>query len=190
MTATLTASKRSSIGKGAARKLRAAEQIPGVIYGHSREPQPLAVNSRELGRLLDRIAAETTVVELDIDGAVSRTLIREIQRHPFKRQVLHIDFLELVAGEKVTVDLPIVLVGTSTGVRNSGGVLDQILREIRVEVDPANMPSHIEMDVSELDLNDSLHVRDLKVPEGVDVLEDGDMTICVVAPPRQVANAA
>ncbi|HEY7877398.1 MAG TPA: 50S ribosomal protein L25 [Gemmatimonadaceae bacterium] len=190
MAITLSASKRSTIGKGAARKLRSADMIPGVIYGHSREAQPVAVSTRELGRLLDRIAAETTVVELDIDGTVSRTLIREIQRHPFKREVLHIDFLELVAGEKVTVDLPILLVGTSTGVRNSGGVLDQILREISVEVDPANMPTHIEVDVTELDLNDSIHVRDLKVPEGVEVLVEGDATVCVVAPPRMEAEVA
>lgn len=188
MPATLSATKRSTIGKGAARKLRAADMIPGVMYGHGQAAQSLAISTRELGRLLDRIAAETTVVELDVEGTVTRTLIREIQRHPFKRDVLHIDFLELVAGEKVTVELPILLVGTSTGVRNSGGVLDQILREISVEVDPANMPTHIEVDVTELDLNDSIHVRDLKVPEGVEVLEEPNATVCVVAPPRMEAE--
>lgn len=184
MTATLSASKRSDTGKGAARKLRAAQMIPGVIYGHNREPLALSMSSRELDRLLDRIAAETTVVELTIDGAMSRTLIREIQRHPFKREVLHVDFLELVAGEKVTVDLPIVLVGTPEGVRTSGGILDQILREISIEVDPVNMPSHIELDVSQLGINDSLHVSDLKVPEGVEILVDAESTVCVVAPPH------
>ena len=118
MTATLSASKRTDTGKGAARKLRAAQLIPGVIYGHNREPLALSMSGRDLDRLLDRIAAETTVVELTIDGTMSRTLIREIQRHPFKREVLHVDFLELVAGEKVAVDLPIVLVGTPAGVRD------------------------------------------------------------------------
>ena len=184
MTAILSASKRTDTGKGAARKLRAAQMIPGVIYGHSREPLSLAMSSRELGRLLERIAAETTVVELNIDGTVSRTLIREIQRHPYKREVLHVDFLELVAGEKVTVDLPIVLVGTPEGVRSSGGILDQIMREISVEVDPVNMPTHLELDVSALDINDSLHVSDLKVPDGVEVLEDAEATVCVVSPPH------
>ncbi|MGH7647157.1 MAG: 50S ribosomal protein L25 [Gemmatimonadaceae bacterium] len=184
MTATLSASKRTDTGKGAARKLRAAQMIPGVIYGHNREPLALSMSTRELGRLLERIAAETTVVELMIDGTMSRTLIREIQRHPFKREVLHVDFLELVAGEKVTVDLPIVLVGTPEGVRTSGGILDQILREISIEVDPVNMPSHIELDVSALGINDSLHVSDLKVPEGVEILIDAEATVCVVAPPH------
>ncbi|HEV2179161.1 MAG TPA: 50S ribosomal protein L25 [Gemmatimonadaceae bacterium] len=184
MTATLSASKRSDTGKGAARKLRAAQMIPGVIYGHNREPLALTMSGRELDRLLERIAAETTVVELMIDGTMSRTLIREIQRHPFKREVLHVDFLELVAGEKVTVDLPIVLVGTPEGVRADGGILDQILREISVEVDPVDMPSHIELDVSALGINDSLHVSDLKVPEGVELLIDAEATVCVVSPPH------
>jgi large subunit ribosomal protein L25 len=184
MTAILSASKRTAVGKGAARKLRAAQMIPCVIYGHNRDPLALSVASRDLDRLLDRIAAETTVVELTIDGTMSRTLIREIQRHPFKREVLHVDFLELVAGEKVTVDLPIVLVGTPEGVRSSGGILDQILREISIEVDPVNMPSHVELDVSGLGINDSLHVSDLKVPEGVEVLADAEATVCVVSPPH------
>ncbi|HEX6808983.1 MAG TPA: 50S ribosomal protein L25 [Gemmatimonadaceae bacterium] len=184
MTATLSASKRSDTGKGAARKLRAAQMIPGVIYGHNREPLALSMSGRDLDRLLERIAAETTVVELTIDGTMSRTLIREIQRHPFKRDVLHVDFLELVAGEKVTVDLPIVLVGTPEGVRSEGGILDQILREVSVEVDPVNMPSHIELDVSALGINDSLHVSDLKVPEGVELLIDAEATVCVVSPPH------
>lgn len=184
MTATLSASRRSDVGKGAARKLRAAQMIPGVIYGHNREPLALSVSGRDLDRLLERIAAETTVVELTIDGTMSRTLIREIQRHPFKREVLHVDFLELVAGEKVTVDLPIVLVGTPEGVRSDGGILDQILREVSVEVDPVNMPSHLELDVSALGINDSLHVSDLKVPEGVELLIDAEATVCVVSPPH------
>lgn len=188
-TAHLSATKRSESGKGAARKLRNAQMIPGIIYGHNREPQMLAVNGRDLERMLERVSAETTVVELDLEGTTARTLIREIQRHPFKRQILHIDFQELVAGEKVTVDLPVVLVGTPAGVRNAGGVLDQILREIRVEVDPSNIPNHIDLDVSALDLNESLHVRDLQVPAGVEVLEDEDATICVVAPPRVEAEA-
>jgi large subunit ribosomal protein L25 len=150
----------------------------------------LALNGRELGRLLERVSAETTVVELDIEGTTARTLIREIQRHPFKRQILHIDFQELVAGEKVTVNVPVVLVGTPAGVRNSGGVLDQILREVQVEVDPSNIPNHIDVDVSGLEVNASIHVSDLKVPAGVEVLDEADATICVVAAPRVEAEAA
>jgi large subunit ribosomal protein L25 len=188
-TANLSAKKRTDSGKGAARKLRSAQQIPGIIYGHNREPQMLALDWRELERMLERVSPETTVIELDIDGTTSRTLIREIQRHPFKRQVLHVDFLELVAGERVTVDVPVVLVGTPAGVRSSGGILDQILREVTVDVDPSNIPNHIELDVSALEVNESLHVANLVVPAGVEVQDDPDATICVVAAPRVEAEA-
>jgi large subunit ribosomal protein L25 len=189
-TATLSARVRTDIGKGAARKLRSAKQVPGVIYGHKRAPQALALDERELERMLDRVSAETTVVELNIDGSTSRTLIRDIQRHPFKRQILHVDFLELVAGELVTVNVPVVVVGSPLGVRTAGGVLDQIMREVSVEVDPSNIPNHVDVDVTELDLNDSLHVSDLKVPDGVRVLDDAEATVCVVVPPRVEAEPA
>jgi large subunit ribosomal protein L25 len=189
-TEVLIAHPRTETGKGAARKLRAAKQVPGIVYGHKREPQSLALDARDLQKMLDRVSADTTVFELRIDGGSSRTLIRDIQRHPFRREILHIDFQELVAGELVTVDIPIVLVGTPVGVRLSGGMLDVVLRTISVEVDPANIPNHIDVDVSNLDLHQSIHVRDLTLPPGVEVLENEDETICVVAPPRAEVEAA
>jgi large subunit ribosomal protein L25 len=183
-TATLNATARSATGKGAARKMRGAQQVPGIIYGHGRSPQPLAIDLRDLQKLLDRYSADTTVVELSIDGATARTLIRDIQRHPYRPQILHVDFQELVAGELVTIDLPIHLTGIPNGVRVDGGTLDQVLREITIEVDPSNIPSHVELDVTALEINDSLHVSDLKLPDGVTVLTELDQTVCVVAPPR------
>jgi large subunit ribosomal protein L25 len=186
--AQLKASPRSDTGKGAARTLRSEGMIPAVIYGHAREPQPLAIEQRELERLLSHISAESTVIELALDGATARTLIREIQRHPYKRQILHVDFQELVAGEKVTVNVPIVLVGTAEGVRAEGGILDQTMRELAIHVDPSDIPSHIEVDVSGLTIGKSVHVSDLNLPEGVEVLDDEDTTICVVSAPRAVVE--
>src|SRR5918996_323187 len=182
-TASLTATPRSDVGKGAARKLRSTARIPGVIYGHHREAQSLAIDARELEKLLGQIAPGTTVVELNLEGRVSRTLIREIQRHPFKRQVLHIDFQELVAGEKITVNVPILLIGTAAGVKD-GGTVEEVMREVSIEVDPANIPNHFEIDISALGINDSVHVSDIKVPEGVEILDDLEATVAVVAPPR------
>jgi large subunit ribosomal protein L25 len=184
-TASLAATPRSATGKGAARSLRRDGQVPAVIYGHAREAQSLAINTRELERLLNRVSAETTVIELSLDGRVTRTLIREIQRHPFKRTIIHIDFQELVAGEKVTVDVPIVIVGTAAGVRE-GGILDQVMRELSVEVDPVNIPNHIDVDVSSLTIGHSVHVSDLVLPEGVTVLDDPDATVAVVSAPKVV----
>jgi large subunit ribosomal protein L25 len=188
-TATLTATPRAETGKGVARKLRAAGQVPAVIYGHNREAQSLAIDARELDRLLARISAANTVVELSLEGgATSRTLIREIQRHPFKRQVLHVDFQELVAGETVTVKVPLVLVGTANGVRNGGGVLDQVLYSLEVQADPANIPNHIDVDVTNLAMGHSLHVSELTLPAGLEVLTDESATVCAVVAPRAVVE--
>jgi large subunit ribosomal protein L25 len=184
--ASLTATARATSGKGAARSLRREGSVPAVIYGHAREAQSLAVPSRDLEKLLGTIAAGSTVVELAIDGKTSRTLIREIQRHPFKRHVLHVDFQELVAGEKITVMIPLVLHGVPEGVRLGGGILEQMLRDIEVEVDPANIPNHIDVDVSHLIVGHSVHVRDLNIPAGVTVLADEDAPVALV----QISRAA
>jgi large subunit ribosomal protein L25 len=186
--ASLSAELRSDTGKGVARKLRAAGQVPGIVYGHGREPQTLAVNARDLDKLLSGIAAGSTVIELTLAKATTKTLIREIQRHPFKKQVLHVDFMELVAGEKVIVDIPLVFVGIPEGVRLSGALLEQIVHSIEVNVDPSNIPNHIDVDVSHLAMGHSLHVRDLKLPEGLEVLTDEDTTICAVIAPRAVVE--
>jgi large subunit ribosomal protein L25 len=183
-TATLAAELRTETGKGAARKLRADGRVPAVIYGHSREAQGLSVNARELSRLLDRIAAGSTVVELGLDGGTTRTLIREIQRHPLKRTIVHVDFQELVAGEKMTVNIPLVFVGTSIGVREQGGLLEEVMRQLHISVDPGSMPNHIDVDVSALTIGHPLHVRDLPLPAGVQVLDDPDATVVAVSAPK------
>ena len=188
-TATLSATLRSESGKGAARAMRRAGSVPAVIYGHKREPMSLAVSTRELERLLERVSP-STVVELSIDGKVSRTLIREIQKHPFKKQLVHVDFQELVAGEKIAVSIPLVIVGVSVGVRSFAGVLDQTLRDLEVSVDPSAIPNHIDVDVSALNIGDSIHVRDLKLPAGVTVLTDADASVVVVAAPKVNATDA
>ncbi|HZS59217.1 MAG TPA: 50S ribosomal protein L25 [Gemmatimonadaceae bacterium] len=189
-TAQLAATQRTGTGKGVARKLRAAGQIPGIIYGHAREPQALAINTRDFEKLLEHISAENTVIELAIGGKTSRTLIREIQRHPFKRQFLHVDFQELVAGELVIVRIPIILVGTPEGVRLEGGVMDQTLRELEIEVDPVNMPNHIDVNVESLKIGESIHLADITLPPGVTAMAEGEATIVVVSAPRAAIEEA
>ncbi len=177
----LNASVRTETGKGAARKIRQAGDFPAVIYGHGREPQSLRLNARETDKLLSRISTGATVIELNIDGKVARTLIREVQRHPFKRTIVHIDFQELVAGETISVRCPIVYVGTPEGVRLEGGILDQVMHELHIEADPSNIPNHIDVDVSGVKLGKSLHVSDLTLPAGIKVLDEPGATVCVVA---------
>ncbi|MCC7194736.1 MAG: 50S ribosomal protein L25/general stress protein Ctc [Gemmatimonadaceae bacterium] len=187
-TARLSASPRTKSGKGTARKLRAAGEIPAVIYGHAREPQSLQLDAYALTRLLEKHSYTTTVIELDVAGTVARTIIRELQRHPVKRDVLHVDFQELVAGEKITVRVPIRFVGIPDGVKNGGGILDETVRELHISVDPSQIPNHLDVDVTALQVGKSLHVRDVPVPEGVHVLDDADGTICVCMVPKEVAE--
>lgn len=188
-TVNLDAEPRTDAGKGFARKLRSQGQIPAVIYGHGRDPQPLSLNARDLDKLLEHIVAESTVIEVKIGDDTSKTLIREIQRHPYKRQILHVDFQALVAGEKVIVNVPIVLMGIPEGVRLGGGVLDQTLRELEIKVDPSDIPNHVEVDVTHLLVGGSLHVSDISVPAGVEVLDDPEGSVCVCAAPRAVIEA-
>jgi large subunit ribosomal protein L25 len=185
-TVSFNATARDTVGKGAARTLRSKGQVPAVIYGHGRDPQPLSLNARDLDKMLGHIQAESTVIEVSVGGQTAKTLIREIQRHPIKRQILHVDFQALVAGEKVTVSIPIVLIGVPEGVRLEGGVLDQTLREIEIEVDPANIPDRVEYDVTNMVIGDSVHISDLKVPEGVEVINGPETSVAVVAAPRAV----
>ena len=192
-TASLNAKVRTARGKGVARKLRAAGEFPAVIYGHGREPQSLSINARDFGKLAERIRLTSTVIELAIDGKVAKTIIREVQRHPLNREMIHVDFQELVAGEKINVSIPLRFVGTPEGVKTGGGILEEIMHTVHVSVDPSNIPDHIDVDVTALTIGHSLHISDLKLPEGVEVTDDMEQTIAVVAAPKaeeEVAPAA
>jgi len=183
-TAPLSAASRAATGKGVARKLRSAGRVPGVIYGHAREARSLSIDTHEFELLLEKVYYRTTVFELDLDGTKSNALIREIQRHPFRKEILHVDFQELVAGEKVTVRVPLAFVGASVGVKE-GGIIDQIMHELEIRVDPMAIPSKVEVDVTSLAIGRSIHVGDVKVPDGVEVLDDMEATICTCAAPKE-----
>jgi large subunit ribosomal protein L25 len=189
-TASLNATTRTDRGTGVARKLRQAGQVPAVIYGHGREPQPLVINTREIDKLLSQVSAASTVIELNVGGTMSRTLIREIQRHPFKRHIMHVDFQELVAGEKVTVSVPLRFTGVAEGVRNSGGILEETMHQVHIRVDPSSIPDHVDVDVTALTIGHSLHIRDIQLPEGVLVLDDAGATVCVCTAPKTVTETA
>src|SRR6266516_3302115 len=166
-TVTRTATTREKTGKGAARQARFNKQVPAVIYGHGRATQPLMVDALALEKALTGIEPESTLIELTVDGKKSRTLIREIQRHPLRPDIIHVDFYEIQAHEKITLKVPVHLVGTPDGVRNA----------------------RVELDVSTLKIGDSLHTRDLTIPNAV-ILTGADLTIATVVPPRAEEVAA
>jgi len=185
--AVLKAVSRTDLGKNAARRLRAAGRIPAVVYGHGEEPRPVSVDARELDRLFSRIAVESTLIQFELDGRPSgRVLVREVQTHPYKPQVLHVDFYLVHEGERINVEVPIRLVGTAEGVRE-GGVLDQVRHTIMVRCLPDQIPEAIDVDVTALKIGDSIHVRDVALPQGVELHDDPDDTICTVSVPTVAA---
>src|SRR5918999_6125581 len=183
--ANLQAATRSNTGKGAARSLRRSGKVPGVIYGHNRPPESLAIDTAALNKMLIGVSAGTTVFDVIVDGRPAvKALIREIQRDSVRpSEILHLDLYEVRADEKVTLAVPIHLVGVPDGVRNFGGVLDHVLREVEIEVLPADIPEHVELDVTALTIGNYLFVRDIKV-EKAEVLNDPDTPVCTVVAPR------
>ena len=179
----LAAEPREAHKKTGARALRRAGRVPAILYGHGAEPRPLAVEAVELGHLLERIHPESTIVEVALGDTTVRALIREIQRHPLKPGIVHIDFQEIHAGEKIRIEIPVHLTGIPEGVRNQGGTLDQVLRTIQIEVDPTQIPENVELDVTALVIGKSLHISDLNIP-GVEILADPTLTVCTVVAPR------
>lgn len=184
--AILKATLRDEQGKSAARRMRGEGRIPAVIYGHGEETLSLSLDAHEFEMLLKRHSLDTTLIELSIEGGKKagkvKALATEVQSHPYRPQILHVDFHQIHAGEKVTVEVPIRLVGTAAGVR-AGGVLQHVLHELELECAVEVIPDTIEVDVSELEVGDSVHVADLSLPEGVEVLIDADRTVCTVAAP-------
>jgi large subunit ribosomal protein L25 len=172
-------------GKGAARDLRRRGRIPAVIYGHHREPQALDIDAIAATRLLQAIGSAATLVDVTITGREPvKVLIREVQRNPVRPvDIIHLDLYEISADEKITVEVPVHLVGIPDGVRNSGGVLDHLLHEIEIRVLPKDLPSHVDVDVTALTIGHGVFVRDITVPNA-EVLTDPGQPICTVVPPR------
>jgi large subunit ribosomal protein L25 len=187
MKATLRTRLRDGRGKGPARQLRREGRVPAVLYGHGDRDRALSIDAVELERLVSSVPVETTLVDLQIEGADTvRTLIREIQWHPFKPIVLHVDFLTVHAGEKLQLKIPVRITGTPVGVRDGGGVLQQALYEFDAECLPADIPEAAELDISDLELGQSMHLRDLDLP-GVTILNDPELVICTVTTPTVAA---
>lgn len=184
----LKASKREGTGKGGARKLRQTGRVPAVLYGKDMSPVSLSVDAHDAMHLFQTISVENTLVDLKVEGVKEPfvTLVREIQTHPYKPDLVHIDFLRVQEGVEVELEVPVHLVGTPVGVKQEGGVLEQVIHELAVRCIPAKIPESIEVDVSGLELDGSIHVSDIGVDEGVEITIPGDRVVCLVAVPRVV----
>ena len=199
MEATLTAVKRETIGKNEARRLRAAGQVPGVLYGAQKQgdeiaPVMVAVDPKALLKILHSGSGANTLISLTVDGgSVHRVMVKEYQLDPITHHLLHADFYRVNLDRKIQVPVPVLLKGESKGVKNQGGVVDFLHREITVECLPTAIPDSVEIDITELALGQAVYVRDVATSAAwLTVTEADTMLVHIVAPRAEapVADAA
>lgn len=164
---TLTAETGRSIGSPASRRARLENSVPGVVYGAGKPSLPISISRSDLRRAMTTEAGSNALVTLSVDGAESdQVLVREIQRHPVRRDVTHIDFMRIDPTKPVELEVPIILVGEAKQVTLQGGMTEQRLNKLKVRVRPDAIPNSIEVDISVMRLDKSLLVKDLTLPEG------------------------
>jgi len=181
----LKAEPRTNVGRSAVRKLRARGLIPAVIYGGNDKPQPLQVATREINAMMSHASGENVLVELEIAGeGSSRTaLVQEVQHSPVGGEIRHVDFHAISMDQMIQAEVPLEPTGTAVGVKTFGGLLEQSLRALAIECLPADLPDRIIVDVSQLNIGDAIHVRDIQLPSGVTAKVPPDLTaFSVVAP--------
>jgi len=188
----LKAQVREETGKEISRKLRAQGLIPAILYGPSVQPIPLVVNPTAVLKVLEKEQAASSFLDLEIiDGKnseIKKVLIKDVDFHPATDQLIHVDFYQITVGKELTLDVPIVIVGKAKGVEK-GGVLEQNLRELTISCLPKLVPSHIEIDVANLDIGDSIHVADISVAEGIKIENDPQVPVVTLVAPEEEAKA-
>ncbi len=187
----LAAQPRSEVGRAAVKKIKSQGFVPAVIYSHRETPVHLKVVEREISTILAHAAGEHFLVDLDIAGAPAgqMAIVQEVQHHPVTQKILHIDFHGVSANEEIESSIPVEPVGESVGVKSYGGILEQLLRSINIKSLPKDLPEIINVDVSGLNIGESIHVKDLQLPAGVSATDDGDVTVFLVAEPNVAAEA-
>ncbi len=173
-------------GSSDSRRLRAEDQIPGVVYGHGMDPISLSVNRRDLRIALSGSAGMNTIIDLTVDGTVYPSLIKDIQRHPVKRNVQHIDFIQVNLNEQITVGVPFVLEGEAHEVLAHRGLVDLAVQELQVRTTPRQIPDSIVIDVTDFTLDTVIRIEDLTLPAGVEAIGDPDTPVVTVLVMRAV----
>ncbi len=185
-TYSLKANLRDSKGKEKCKKLRHTGVIPAVLYGDEKQPEHLVVEEHEFNTLLRAIRGRFVMIDLEVDekpSLNSKIMVREIQRDPLKHNVLHADFLRLSDKKEIKLAVPVRIIGSAIGIK-AGGILEHLSRDLEIKSIPSKVPPFIEVDVTNLDINKSIHVSDLTLPEGIEVLQDPDTPIVHISAPR------
>ncbi len=182
----LSATTRKETGKGVAKRMRREGKLPAVVYGHKTDPIHLTLETKQLLTLLGGGKGESSLINLSVDGnggpSEKTVMIKELQVNPLTRHCLHVDFFEVSMDEELTLSLPINLTGEAAGVE-MGGILQQVRREIEIKCLPSDIPDSISIDVSALNIGDSVHLKDISLPSGIKVMDDEDLTIVTILAP-------
>jgi len=186
----LKAQSREDVGKKFTKGLRKVGLVPAVVYKGGKKTTHLKINEKDLFNALHTKAGENVLINLKIDDTEKErskdrmVIIKDIQHHPIKEQILHVDFQEILLTEKLTVDVPIVVKGEAEGVVKEGGILEQVIWEVKVECLPTDIPEKIEIDVTHMKVGDSILVKNLGIPSGVKILADAEQTVVSLVPPH------
>jgi large subunit ribosomal protein L25 len=176
-TTVLNAETGRTTGSPASRRLRREEQIPAVVYGLGMEPISITIDRRELRRALSGPSGVNTILDLTVDGQVYPAIVKEMQRHPVRREVAHVDFLQVDLNVEFVVNIPVRLDGEAREVSRNNGLVDQQMTELAVRTTPRNIPDEIVVDISEMTVDTVIHVGDVNLPEGVTAAVDADYTV-------------
>jgi large subunit ribosomal protein L25 len=179
--------EKRDIGKRVVKKMRTGGKIPAIFYGRGVEPLALSVDAKTFRTVIHGEAGTNVILKLNVEGKREgqTAIIKEIQRNPVKDSFLHVDFLKIAMDEKIQAQIPVNVIGEAVGVKE-GGVLQHGLWEVEVEALPKDLPEHIEMDVADLQIGDTVRIADLTVPEGVEILSDPEETVVSVVPPTEL----
>lgn len=192
------AESRSVFGKGASRRLRNQNLVPAVIYGDSKDPQSIQLKHNEVVKHLENEAFYSQLLQVSVDGGEpTRSILRDVQRHPYKQQILHMDFLRVVAGAELQLSVPLHFINEDVciGVKQEGGIISHNENEVSIACRPRDIPESIEIDMTNMNVGDTVHLSDLKMPEGVRLLDlgeahdDSDRVVAAVNAPRVEVEA-
>lgn len=188
----LQADIRDDQGKGASRRLRRAGRVPAVVYGGGRPARAVALDQNAVKKALDQEAFYSSVIQIRVGERQQPVILKDVQRHPAKGFALHLDFQRIVADEKIRMSVPVHLKGEkeAPGVRTGGGLVSHLMNEVEVSCLPGNLPEFLELDISALEVDDSLHLSDIPLPEGVEIIqlqygEDHDQPVVAIVRPRK-----
>ncbi|MBU0455840.1 MAG: 50S ribosomal protein L25/general stress protein Ctc [Gammaproteobacteria bacterium] len=195
---TLKAEKREDVGKGASRRLRRLnDRVPAIVYGAGAEPTQISLAHNEISHTLKEPSVFSQILTLDIDGKKSMVVIKDLQRHPFKPRIMHVDFLRIKSDQLITLLVPLVFIGgdTAPGVKVGAGVVLHHFKEVELQCLPADLPEKIEVDLSHMELNEAIHLSQLPLPKGVELVADlsnphNDQSVVSIQKPRRTEAQA